>query len=91
MHLNWVEISLDYWNVNLQTGNGRIRTVEMDEEVKSLRFRIGLQVVQDLQPILFGILVAKICTGLDLREWYVICNNNNSKLSSLRSVIISRI
>ena len=52
-------------------GSGKIKMVEMVEEVKLMKFKIGLLLVHVQQPMLYGITVPKICIVLVLKEWLV--------------------
>ena len=52
-------------------GSGKIKMVEMVEEVKLMKFKIGLLLVHVQQPMLYGIMVPKICIVLVLKEWLV--------------------
>lgn len=53
-------------------GNGKIKMVEMDGEEKLMKFKIGLLLVLDQLPTLFGITVPKIYIVLVFKEWCVI-------------------
>jgi len=44
--------------------------VETVAGVKLTRYKIGLQLAHVQQRTLFGTMVLKICTELDLKEWY---------------------
>lgn len=52
-------------------GSGKTKMVEMAEGVKSMRFRTGPPLVLVQLPMLFGIIVPKICIELVSKEWFV--------------------
>ena len=53
----------------VSTGSGKTRMGVMADVAKSPKFRIGLQLRQDPQPMSFGIMVLKTSIEWDLKAW----------------------